>query len=144
MRQEDSGVYICKAENNEGVTEVKVDISVHGGPGAPVASVSPREMTVVEGHMVTMACQATGTTSSFHFLSLLISALSSHCLFVVRFTAPCHHVVQAESPVTMETHHGGRRSDSDQRGPPGLGPVHLQCHQHTRLQRGVHADGGGQ
>ncbi|KAF7654921.1 hypothetical protein LDENG_00063270 [Lucifuga dentata] len=61
IRPEDSGVYICKAENNEGVTEVKVEIVVEGGPGAPVASVSATEMTVVEGHTVIMECQASGS-----------------------------------------------------------------------------------
>ncbi|KAM7418820.1 hypothetical protein PAMA_016107 [Pampus argenteus] len=61
VRPEDSGVYICQAENNEGVTEVKVVIIVEGGPGAPVASVSATEMTVVEGHTVSMECQASGS-----------------------------------------------------------------------------------
>lgn len=60
VHPEDSGVYICQAENNEGVTEVKVEVIVEGGLGAPVASVSAAEMTVVEGHTVTMACQASG------------------------------------------------------------------------------------
>lgn len=60
VRPEDSGVYICQAENNEGVTEVKVEIIVEGGAGAPVATVSSTEMTVVEGQTVTMECQATG------------------------------------------------------------------------------------
>ncbi|XP_034044057.1 basement membrane-specific heparan sulfate proteoglycan core protein-like [Thalassophryne amazonica] len=61
VRPEDSGVYICQAQNNEGVAEVKVEIMVMGGPGAPEASVSTTEMTVVEGHTVTMECQATGS-----------------------------------------------------------------------------------
>ncbi|XP_019939281.1 basement membrane-specific heparan sulfate proteoglycan core protein-like [Paralichthys olivaceus] len=61
VRPEDSGVYICQAENNEGVTEVKVEVIVEGGPGAPVATVSTKEMTVVEGHTVTMECQASGS-----------------------------------------------------------------------------------
>ncbi|XP_035033947.2 basement membrane-specific heparan sulfate proteoglycan core protein [Hippoglossus stenolepis] len=61
VRPEDSGVYICQAENNEGVTEVKVEVIVQGGPGAPVATVSTTEMTVVEGHTVTMECQASGS-----------------------------------------------------------------------------------
>ncbi|XP_038585960.1 basement membrane-specific heparan sulfate proteoglycan core protein-like isoform X1 [Micropterus salmoides] len=60
VHPEDSGVYICQAENNEGVTEVKIDIIVEGGLGAPVASVSTTEMTVVEGHTVTMSCRASG------------------------------------------------------------------------------------
>ncbi|XP_070684559.1 basement membrane-specific heparan sulfate proteoglycan core protein-like [Pempheris klunzingeri] len=61
VHPEDSGVYICQAENNEGVTEVKVELIVEGGLGAPVASVSTTEMTVVEGHLVTMECQASGS-----------------------------------------------------------------------------------
>lgn len=59
-RLEDSGIYICQGENSEGVTEVKVKIIVEAGPGVPVATVSTTEMTVVEGHTVTMSCQATG------------------------------------------------------------------------------------
>ncbi|XP_061888590.1 basement membrane-specific heparan sulfate proteoglycan core protein-like [Entelurus aequoreus] len=61
MRPEDSGVYICQAENTVGVTEIKVEVMVEGGPGVPTASVSHKEMTVVEGHTVTMECQATGS-----------------------------------------------------------------------------------
>ncbi|KAM3623848.1 uncharacterized protein V6R79_016215 [Siganus canaliculatus] len=61
MHPEDSGVYICQGENTEGVTEVKVDIVVEGGLGAPVASVSQAEMTVEEGQTVTMECQASGS-----------------------------------------------------------------------------------
>ncbi|XP_042341322.1 basement membrane-specific heparan sulfate proteoglycan core protein-like [Plectropomus leopardus] len=61
VHPDDSGVYICQAGNNEGVTEVKVEIIVEGGPGSPVASVGTSEMTVVEGHTVTMECRATGS-----------------------------------------------------------------------------------
>ncbi|XP_047435203.1 basement membrane-specific heparan sulfate proteoglycan core protein-like isoform X3 [Mugil cephalus] len=61
VRPEDSGVYICQAENIEGITEIKIQIHVVTGLGAPVASVSATEMTVVEGHAVTMECQATGS-----------------------------------------------------------------------------------
>ncbi|XP_061625452.1 basement membrane-specific heparan sulfate proteoglycan core protein-like isoform X4 [Phyllopteryx taeniolatus] len=61
VRPEDSGVYICQAENNVGVTEAKVEVIIGGGPGAPMASVSHKEMTVVEGHSVTISCQATGS-----------------------------------------------------------------------------------
>lgn len=64
IHPDDSGVYICQAENSEGMTEVKVEVLVEGGLGAPVASVSTREMTVVEGHKVTMVCQASGEMSS--------------------------------------------------------------------------------
>lgn len=62
VHPEDAGVYICQAENSEGMTEIKVELFVEGGPGAPVASVSATEMTVVEGHTVTMACRASGKT----------------------------------------------------------------------------------
>ncbi|XP_061577267.1 basement membrane-specific heparan sulfate proteoglycan core protein-like isoform X2 [Cololabis saira] len=61
VRPEDSGVYICQAENSEGVSEVKVGLVVEGLPGAPMASVSSAKMTVVEGQTVTMECQATGS-----------------------------------------------------------------------------------
>ncbi|XP_075903924.1 secreted immunoglobulin domain 4 [Nelusetta ayraudi] len=60
IHPDDSGVYICQGRSAEGMTEVKVEIFVEGGLGAPLASVSTREMTVVEGHMVTMSCQASG------------------------------------------------------------------------------------
>ncbi|KAM6942301.1 secreted immunoglobulin domain 4 isoform 1-T1 [Lycodopsis pacificus] len=61
VHPEDSGVYICRAENNEGVAEVKVEIIVEGQPGAPLASVGATEMTVVEAHTITMECQASGS-----------------------------------------------------------------------------------
>ena len=47
------------------MTEVKVEIVVEGGLGAPVASVGATEMTVVEGHTVTMECQASGKMCVF-------------------------------------------------------------------------------
>ncbi|XP_020787077.1 basement membrane-specific heparan sulfate proteoglycan core protein-like [Boleophthalmus pectinirostris] len=61
VRPEDSGMYLCQAENTEGMSEGKVDIIVEGGPGAPVASVSPTQLTAIEGHTVTMQCHATGS-----------------------------------------------------------------------------------
>ncbi|KAM4604035.1 secreted immunoglobulin domain 4 [Polymixia lowei] len=61
VRPEDSGVYICQAENNEGMTEVKVEVIVGGGQGAPVASVTSEEKIAVEGHTVTMECRASGS-----------------------------------------------------------------------------------
>ncbi|XP_034543129.1 basement membrane-specific heparan sulfate proteoglycan core protein-like [Notolabrus celidotus] len=63
MHPEDSGVYICQAESSEGVTEVKIDVVVEGGLGAPVASVSSTEVTAVDGHTVTMSCVASGSPS---------------------------------------------------------------------------------
>lgn len=64
VHPDDSGVYICQAKNSEGMTEVKVEVFVERGLGAPLASVSTREMTVVEGHTVTMVCQASGKVFS--------------------------------------------------------------------------------
>ncbi|XP_040042173.2 secreted immunoglobulin domain 4 [Gasterosteus aculeatus] len=61
IHQDDSGIYICQAENNEGVTEVKVQVIVVGQPGAPLATVGTTEMTVVEGQTITMECEATGS-----------------------------------------------------------------------------------
>lgn len=59
------------------MTEVKVEVSVEGGLGAPVASVSTKEMTVVEGHTVTVVCQASG--KMFPCVSISVrSALTSH------------------------------------------------------------------
>lgn len=84
VHPEDSGVYICQAENSEGITEIKVELFVEGGPGAPVASVSATDMTVVEGHTVTMACQASGGLFSGRFSSHLGSfpcCLLSYVLF---------------------------------------------------------------
>ncbi|XP_015822768.1 basement membrane-specific heparan sulfate proteoglycan core protein [Nothobranchius furzeri] len=60
IRPEDSGVYICQAGNNVGVSEAKVEIIVGRLLGAPVASVNTAEMTVTEGQSVTMECQASG------------------------------------------------------------------------------------
>ncbi|XP_072319570.1 basement membrane-specific heparan sulfate proteoglycan core protein-like [Eucyclogobius newberryi] len=61
VRPEDSGVYLCRAENTEGMSEVKVEIIVEGGPGVPIASVSATQVTAIEGHTITMQCQATGS-----------------------------------------------------------------------------------
>lgn len=66
VHPEDSGVYICQAENSEGIAEIKFELFVEGGPGAPVASVSTTDMTVVEGHTVSVACQASGKASCSH------------------------------------------------------------------------------
>ncbi|XP_045546691.1 basement membrane-specific heparan sulfate proteoglycan core protein [Salmo salar] len=67
VSSEDAGVYVCQAQNTEGVAEVKVEVIVEGGQGAanapkaPMATVSMAEVTAVEGHTVTMQCQATGS-----------------------------------------------------------------------------------
>uniref|UniRef100_A0A3Q2QKN4 Basement membrane-specific heparan sulfate proteoglycan core protein n=1 Tax=Fundulus heteroclitus TaxID=8078 RepID=A0A3Q2QKN4_FUNHE len=60
-RPEDSGVYVCQADNNVGKSEAAVELTVVGPPGAPVASVNIEEMRVVEGQTVTMECKATGS-----------------------------------------------------------------------------------
>ncbi|XP_017281052.1 basement membrane-specific heparan sulfate proteoglycan core protein-like [Kryptolebias marmoratus] len=61
IRPEDSGVYVCQAGNNVGASEARIEITVEGPPGAPVASVNIAEMTVIEGQTVTMECQASGS-----------------------------------------------------------------------------------
>lgn len=87
MRPEDSGVYICQAENSEGMTEVKIEITVEVEPGAPVASVSTTEMTVVEGHTVTIGCQASGELSIYlcctNTLSFSLTSHVSLCPFLI-------------------------------------------------------------
>lgn len=85
MRPEDSGVYICQAENNEGVTEVKVEIIVEGGLGAPVATVNPVEITAVEGNAVTIECQASGKMLVCLNTVSPSSAVSSHFSFCPQF-----------------------------------------------------------
>uniref|UniRef100_A0A4W5PVI2 Ig-like domain-containing protein n=1 Tax=Hucho hucho TaxID=62062 RepID=A0A4W5PVI2_9TELE len=54
VSSEDAGVYVCQAQNTEGVAEVKVEVIVEGGATAPKATVSMAEVTAVEG-------QATGS-----------------------------------------------------------------------------------
>ncbi|XP_047220229.1 basement membrane-specific heparan sulfate proteoglycan core protein-like [Girardinichthys multiradiatus] len=61
VRPEDSGVYVCQADNNVGKSEAEVELIVMGPPGSPVASVNTKEMTVTEGQTVTMECKATGS-----------------------------------------------------------------------------------
>ena len=52
-------MYACQAQNNEGMTEVKVEVTVQN-QGTPVASVAVELITAVQGHTVTMECHATG------------------------------------------------------------------------------------
>lgn len=105
IRPEDSGVYICQAENSEGVSEIKVQVIVEGLPGAPLASVSNAEMTVVEGQTVTMECQASGKTASrFSYAKLSVLLPLNKTEFPSRFPHSHHHLVQAASTVAMETH----------------------------------------
>lgn len=119
-------------------------IFVEGGLGAPLASVKTREMTVVEGHTVTMVCQATG----MGFPSLLCAECLYRASLIAlplhhRQPSSCDHLVQAASAVTVETHGCRWSVDTDQRGAPRFRAIHLQRHQRARLQRGLHADGGG-
>lgn len=62
------------------MTEVKIEISVGGGVGAPVASVSATEMTVVEGRTVKMVCQASGKVVSRLLQQTLLSVALAHLL----------------------------------------------------------------
>uniref|UniRef100_A0A8C6S6Q1 Ig-like domain-containing protein n=1 Tax=Neogobius melanostomus TaxID=47308 RepID=A0A8C6S6Q1_9GOBI len=61
IRPEDSGLYLCQAENTQGMTEGKIEIIVAGGPGTPMASVTPTQLTAIQGRTVTMECRATGS-----------------------------------------------------------------------------------
>ncbi|KAI1886502.1 hypothetical protein AGOR_G00196410 [Albula goreensis] len=59
----DGGVYVCKAENSEGVAELKVEVTVEGGaqtPTPPRASILQGDTVAVEGDSATLTCQATG------------------------------------------------------------------------------------
>lgn len=109
VHPEDSGVYICQADNSEGITEVKFELFVEGGPGAPVASVSTTDMTVVEGHDVAMVCRASGKVfcshlgySLCHFMSYVF--FSPQALLLLSSPGPnsgprCHGNTQ----LTMES-----------------------------------------
>ncbi|XP_051515995.1 basement membrane-specific heparan sulfate proteoglycan core protein isoform X1 [Myxocyprinus asiaticus] len=62
-RPEDSGTYVCMAQNNIGTTETRVEVFVEGGPQFPTvprASVREPMITVVEGSTVTLHCDAHG------------------------------------------------------------------------------------
>uniref|UniRef100_A0AAR2IJ36 Heparan sulfate proteoglycan 2 n=1 Tax=Pygocentrus nattereri TaxID=42514 RepID=A0AAR2IJ36_PYGNA len=62
-RPEDSGTYVCIAQNNQGTTETRIEVIVEGGPEVPtVPRVSVREplMIVVEGATTTLHCDAHG------------------------------------------------------------------------------------
>ncbi|KAL7859348.1 hypothetical protein SRHO_G00144950 [Serrasalmus rhombeus] len=62
-RPEDSGTYVCTAQNNQGTTETRIEVIVEGGPEVPtVPRVSVREplMIVVEGATTTLHCDARG------------------------------------------------------------------------------------
>lgn len=56
---EDAGMYVCRAQNGEGLAEGEVELVMEGG-AFPQASVSETELTAVEGQSVSMHCQASG------------------------------------------------------------------------------------
>ncbi|XP_052450997.1 basement membrane-specific heparan sulfate proteoglycan core protein isoform X26 [Carassius gibelio] len=62
-RPEDSGTYVCTAQNNQGTTETRVEVFVEGGsqvPTVPRASVREPMIVVVEGSTATLHCEAHG------------------------------------------------------------------------------------
>uniref|UniRef100_A0A673HYW4 Basement membrane-specific heparan sulfate proteoglycan core protein-like n=1 Tax=Sinocyclocheilus rhinocerous TaxID=307959 RepID=A0A673HYW4_9TELE len=62
-RPEDSGTYVCTAQNNQGTTETRVEVFVEGGPQVPTvprASVREPMIVVVEGSTATLHCDAHG------------------------------------------------------------------------------------
>ncbi|XP_057175223.1 basement membrane-specific heparan sulfate proteoglycan core protein isoform X6 [Triplophysa rosa] len=62
-RPEDTGTYVCTAQNNRGTTETRIDVLVEGGaqiPTVPRASVREPMIFVVEGSTATLHCDAHG------------------------------------------------------------------------------------
>ncbi|XP_067227657.1 basement membrane-specific heparan sulfate proteoglycan core protein isoform X17 [Chanodichthys erythropterus] len=62
-RPEDSGTYVCTAQNNQGTTETRVEVFIEGGPQVPTvprASVREPLIVVVEGSTATLHCDAHG------------------------------------------------------------------------------------
>ncbi|KAK1803404.1 hypothetical protein P4O66_020832 [Electrophorus voltai] len=62
-RPEDSGTYVCAAQNSQGKTETRVEVVVEGGaqvPTVPLANVKEPLMIVVEGATTTLQCDAHG------------------------------------------------------------------------------------
>ncbi|KAK2825049.1 hypothetical protein Q7C36_018976 [Tachysurus vachellii] len=62
-RPEDSGTYICTAQNSQGKSETRVEVTVHGGakvPTAPLAFVQEPLLVVVEGATTVLHCDAHG------------------------------------------------------------------------------------
>ena len=72
-RPEDSGTYVCVAQNSQGTTETRVEVQVEGGPQVPMApraTVQEPLMVVVDGQTAILRCHAQGmcTSSVFHNL----------------------------------------------------------------------------
>ncbi|XP_058618890.1 basement membrane-specific heparan sulfate proteoglycan core protein isoform X17 [Onychostoma macrolepis] len=62
-RPEDSGTYVCTAQNNQGTTETRIEVFVEGGPQVPTvprASVREPMIVVVESSTATLHCDAHG------------------------------------------------------------------------------------
>ncbi|XP_072552989.1 basement membrane-specific heparan sulfate proteoglycan core protein [Salminus brasiliensis] len=62
-RPEDSGTYVCTAQNNQGTTETRIEVIVEGGPQVPTvprASVREPMLVVVEGSTTTLHCDGHG------------------------------------------------------------------------------------
>lgn len=74
------------------MSDVKIEINVEVEPGAPVASVSTTEMTAVEGHTVTIGCQASGKLPIYLCCT---NALGSAPPF---FLLMYHHMSSLSSP----------------------------------------------
>ncbi|KAA0707146.1 Basement membrane-specific heparan sulfate proteoglycan core protein [Triplophysa tibetana] len=62
-RPEDTGTYVCTAQNNQGTTETRIEVLVEGGgqiPTVPRASVREPMIVVVEGSTAVLHCDANG------------------------------------------------------------------------------------
>ncbi|XP_031421929.1 basement membrane-specific heparan sulfate proteoglycan core protein isoform X6 [Clupea harengus] len=62
-RPEDSGTYVCVAQNSQGTTETRVEVQVEGGPQVPMApraTVQEPLMVVVDGQTAILRCHAQG------------------------------------------------------------------------------------
>lgn len=67
-RPEDSGTYICTAQNSQGKSETRVEVTVHGGakvPTAPLAFVQEPLLVVVEGATTVLHCDAHGKYETY-------------------------------------------------------------------------------
>lgn len=74
-RQEDSGTYVCTAQNNQGTTETRVEVFVEGGPQVPTvprASVREPLTVVVEGSTATLHCDAHGRCNRRQHLTVMM------------------------------------------------------------------------